>query len=181
MLNWLAKRATRKRNAHNLYGSIVALSRSPTLYTEFGVPDTLEARFEILVLHMFIFIERMQRSGEETQELTQDVVDLFFADMDTTSREAGVGDLAVPKKMRKLAAVFQERMREYNQAANTPDRKAITKEFKQNIYHGDESVRGQAAKLSAYAWDLRSELAKIPISDLQFAHECRTGKNGQGQ
>ena len=176
MLNWLAKRSRRKRNAHNLYGSIVALSRSPILYTELGVPDTLETRFEILVMHMFIFINRMQGSGEDEQELAQEIVDLFFADMDTTSREAGVGDLAVPKRMRKLAAVFQERMTQYNQAINTSNREAITREFKQNIYHGNESVGRHAAGLSEYVWTLKSELAQMPTNELQFAHERLTGK-----
>ena len=178
MLGWLAKRARRKRNAHDLYGSIVALSRSPIPYTEFGVPDTLEARFEVLVLHMFIFIERLQAAGEDTSDLSQEIVDLFFADMDTTSREAGVGDLAIPKKMRKLAAVFQERMTRYRQAVDASDREVITREFMENIYQGHESAEGNAAKLAEYAWNLRAELAQVNMNELQFAHERDTGKNG---
>ncbi|MFQ5626702.1 MAG: ubiquinol-cytochrome C chaperone family protein, partial [Methyloligellaceae bacterium] len=88
MLNWIARRARAKRNAHDLYGSIVALSRTPAIYDTLNVPDTAEGRFEILVLHIFVCLERM---NGKAALLAQDIVNLFFADMDTTSRELGVG------------------------------------------------------------------------------------------
>jgi cytochrome b pre-mRNA-processing protein 3 len=53
MFSWITSRTRRRRNAQKIYGSIVALSRTPALYSDYGVPDTVEGRFEILVLHMF--------------------------------------------------------------------------------------------------------------------------------
>ncbi len=171
MLNWLAKRARRKRNAHDIYGSIVALSRSPVLYTEFGVPDTLEGRFEILVLHVVLFVSRIRADHEDAKPLAQEVVDLLFADLDTTSRETGVGDIVVPKKMRKLATVYQERVVQYGDALGAADRDALSKEFKEIVYDNDESAEQSAAKLSDYARNLMRELAQTPLEELPLVHE----------
>ena len=119
MLDWLARRRSRKRTAQNLYGSIVALARQPALYEGTGVPDTVEGRFEILILHIFIFLERLRREGEGSAGLAQSLVDEFFADMDTTNRELGVGDLSVPRKMHHLAAVYAQRLRGYSEAIDS--------------------------------------------------------------
>ena len=39
-------------------------------------------------------------------EFSQAVFDLFFKDMDRSLREMGAGDLAVPKKIRKMGDLF---------------------------------------------------------------------------
>ncbi len=171
MLNWLSRRAKRKRNAHDIYGSIVTLSRSPALYTELAVPDTLEARFEVLMLHVFLFVGRIQNDEEDARPLAQEVVDLFFADLDTTSRELGVGDMVVPKKMRNLAGVYHERMTQYGSALKADDRSDLSKEFKQIVYHDDESAERHAAMLSDYAWNLMQELSGTPLGKLSSVHE----------
>ena len=168
MFSWITARTRRKRNAHNFYGSIVALSRAPVLYTDFGVPDTVEGRFEILVLHMFAAMERLNLENGAQEQLSQDLVNLFFADMDTTSRELGVGDLKVPKKMRLLAAVFEERIAAYKKAFTGPDMQLLSDEFEQNIYIGNavshNAVSHEGTKnLVDYAQELRTKLADISI------------------
>ncbi|MDA7948300.1 MAG: ubiquinol-cytochrome C chaperone [Hyphomicrobiaceae bacterium] len=171
MLNWLTKRARRKRNAHDIYGSIVALSRSPALYTQFGIPDTLEARFEALLLHVILFVSRVRHSDEDAEPMAQEIVDLFFADLDTTSRELGVGDLTVPKKMRKLATVYQDRIAQYGNAIVAEDRDDLSKEFKQIVYHDDESAERHATMLADYARNLMRELMQTPLEELRCVHE----------
>jgi len=178
ILDWISKRKQRKRNAHNLYGSIVALSRSPVLYSDLCVPDTLEGRFELLVLHVFVFLDRLRSAGVETRPLAQEVVDLFFKDMDTTSREVGVGDLVVPKKMRKLAVVFGERMAEYENAMSHSDSSILAKELEQNIFFDDGSGTEHAALLAKYVLGLTSALAQTPIGDLGQVHSRLAGIQG---
>jgi len=163
MFSWITARTRRRRNAHNFYGSIVALSRAPALYSDFGVPDTVEGRFEILVLHMFAALERLGLEKGEQRNLNQELVNLFFADMDTTSRELGVGDLKVPKKIRALAAVYEERIAAYKKAFKATDMQLLSDEFNQNIFNGNGASHEGTKELVRYAQTLRTKLADISI------------------
>ena len=42
----------------------VAQARSVTFYRDFGVPDTVDGRFDMLVLHVFMILHRLKREGE---------------------------------------------------------------------------------------------------------------------
>lgn len=118
MLDWLFRRNRPRRAATALYRRIVAQSRLPVFYAVLGVPDTVEGRFELLALHMFLALECCRRNGAA---VAQPLVDAFFADMDTTMRELGVGDLSVPKRMRRLAAAFYQRLEAYRRAAGADE------------------------------------------------------------
>lgn len=165
MFSWIAARTRRRRNAHNFYGSIVALSRTPALYSDFGVPDTVEGRFEILVLHMFTALEWLGRENAAQRKLNQDLVNLFFDDMDTTSRELGVGDLAVPKRMRTLAAVYKERIAAYKKVFKDADTRLLSDEFEQNIFAGKDASHEGAKELVLYVQSLRKKLADTSIEE----------------
>ena len=179
MLSWIARRARRKRNAHDLYGSIVALSRSPVLYTQMGVPDTVECRFEILVFHLFACLDRLGHAGGENTFLAQDLVDLFFADMDTTSRELGVGDMTVPKKMKSLAGIYEERMSAYKDAAGKKSVNALASALAGNVF-GAADAPAPASRLVNYVRDLRKSLSKTAIADLEAGRIATSGKSLSG-
>ena len=91
-------------DAAKLYGAIVAQARLPVFYQELGMPDTLEGRFVVLSLHLFAVLHRLKPRGHAASSLAQDLIDRFSDDMETVLREIGVGDLAIPKRMRGLAA-----------------------------------------------------------------------------
>lgn len=150
MLDWLAQRRRRKRTAQNLYGSIVALSRRPQLYAVIGVPDTVEGRFEMLVIHMFLVLDRLQREGEHCKPLAQKLVDEFFSDLDTTIRELGVGDFTVPKKMRRLAEVFDQRLHAYRAAIEGAPSNDLLKLLADNLELKNSGKRSPAARLADY-------------------------------
>ena len=150
MLDWLAQRRKRKRTAQNLYGSIVALSRRPELYVVIGVPDTVEGRFEILVIHMFLLLDRLRREGEQCKPLAQELVDEFFSDMDTTSRQLGVGDFSVPKKMRRLATIFDQRLHAYRAAIEGTPRGRLLKLIADNLELKNSDKGSSAERLANY-------------------------------
>ena len=97
------ERRRNRTNAARLYGVIVAQARLPVFYQGLGVPDTLEGRFLVLSLHLFAVLQRLKAQGAQALALAQELTDRFSADMETVLREIGVGDLGVPKKMRRLA------------------------------------------------------------------------------
>jgi cytochrome b pre-mRNA-processing protein 3 len=165
MLEWLARRRTRKRTAQNLYGSIVALSRRDKLYAEYGVPDTVEGRFEILVIHMFLILDRLRRDGAQSKPIAQELVDAFFADMDTTIRQLGVGDFSVPKKMRHLAAVFDQRLHSYRSAAE--ERGAQLRQLLvENLELENAGADGPAGRLETYIVEAMAKLDRQTIPEM---------------
>ena len=80
---------------YELYGHIVAQARNEAFYTRFGVADTVEGRFDLITLHMFIVLRRLKDLEKEGGKLSQDLFDVMFADMDKNMREMGLGDLRV--------------------------------------------------------------------------------------
>lgn len=120
MLNWFKSRMKGVEDADRLYGALVAQAREPEFYRDFGVPDTMEGRYELVVLHLFLVMERLR--GLETgasagsspnaspdAALARATLERFVEDMDDCMREIGVGDMTVPKKVKKAAAGFYER------------------------------------------------------------------------
>ncbi len=119
MPNWLSRKSEHTRVAGKIYGSIVASARQPAFYAAWGVPDTREGRFEMLALHVALVMHRFTRAGAAGSALGRRVGELFMTDMDDNMREIGIGDLAVPKKVKRAAAALFDRHRDYG-AALTP-------------------------------------------------------------
>src|SRR5712691_9015016 len=117
----------------DLYGTIVAQARSPIFYSGYGVPDTVSGRFDMIVLHMVRFLRRLKRESKPVQALGQDVFNLFCRDMDDNFREMGVGDLAVPKQMRKVGEAFYGRAQAY-EAALAGDDTALVSALTRNVF-----------------------------------------------
>ena len=79
-----------------------AAARSPVLFGEGRIPDTLDGRFESMALHVGLLILRVQNEGEEGAEVAQALFDAFFRDLDSAVRELGAFDLSVAKKITKI-------------------------------------------------------------------------------
>jgi cytochrome b pre-mRNA-processing protein 3 len=116
-----------------LYGAIVAQSRQPLFYRAFGVPDTVEGRFDMIILHLALLTRRLGRDGEAGRGLAQDVFDLFCRDMDGNLREMWVGDLAVPKRMRGFAEAFYGRRAAYEAALADGDEETLAAALARNV------------------------------------------------
>lgn len=102
--------------AVTLYGAIVKQARQPGFYRDRGVPDTLDGRFDLLVLHAFLVLRRLNALGAEGQAMAQELADLIFTDMDGNLREIGVGDLSVGKRIKAMAKAFFGRLTVYDKA-----------------------------------------------------------------
>ena len=103
-------------NAAELYGAIVAQARLPVFYRELAVPDTLEGRFFVLSLHLFAVLHRLKTERGAARDLAQELTDRFSEDLEIVLREIGVGDLAIPKKMRRLASSSASLLQAYETA-----------------------------------------------------------------
>ena len=102
--------------ARALYERLVVVSRKPAFYSTLAVPDTMEGRFGVLVIHLTAVVERLTRAGEHGGRLARSLVETFVDDMEDTMREAGIGDTSVPRKVKKAAIAFYDRREQYHEA-----------------------------------------------------------------
>src|SRR5580704_3388556 len=118
----------RNRSDHSiasLYGMIVAQARATPFYRIYGVPDTVNGRFEMVVLHTVLVLRRLQSEPVPIRRLGQALFDRFCRDMDGSLREMGIGDLAVPAKMRMIGEAFYGRQAAYGAALAAPGPEAL--------------------------------------------------------
>ena len=135
MLNRLFGRARREAAIVDaLYGAIVAQARQPALYADFGVPDTIDGRFDMVVLHTFLLFHRLKSEEAPRRRLGQLVFDRFVKDMDRSLRELGVGDLTVPKKLKKMAESFYGRIDAYDVALSAGDHTGLKAALARNVW-----------------------------------------------
>jgi len=98
----------RRANRHEragiaLYGAAVAAAREPWFYLSLGVPDTLDGRFDLIALHAFLLVHRLQDDSAPGPDLAQAVFDAMFSDMDNNLREIGVSDLYIAQNEKDQA------------------------------------------------------------------------------
>jgi cytochrome b pre-mRNA-processing protein 3 len=132
-----------------LYGTIVAQARAPAFYQIYQVPDTVSGRFEMVMLHAVLVLQRLEQGAAPWRELGQAVFDRFCRDMDESMREMGVGDLAVPRKMRRIGEAFYGRQAAYRAALAAPEAAALAAVLARNIFAGGSDPPG-AVRLATY-------------------------------
>jgi cytochrome b pre-mRNA-processing protein 3 len=171
-------RAKPAASVERVYGDIVTAARSPALYRTMGVPDTVMGRFEALALHLALVLRRMRALPAPADSLAQELVDRFFADLDAALREIGIGDVSVPKKVKKLGQAFYGRAQAYEDALQPDaDAAALEKALCRNVLDRPDEP-GLAALLAQH---IRKTAAHYGESDLDgfltgraFLHEVQT-------
>lgn len=143
-----------------IYGMIVAQARLPHFYAVEGVPDTVNGRFDMVVLHLWLVLRRLRElSGHD---LAQNLFDRFCSDMDANLREMGESDTGVPRKMRAFAGAFYGRARAYDRALEAVGTDALAAALARNVYASADIGAG-AGRLAAY---VRRAVAKLGDNDL---------------
>lgn len=167
MFKFLKERHARKQKAKALYNEIVRQARAPIFYEEWGVPDTLDGRFDMISLHCYIVMRRLNAAGQGA--LSQKLFDVFFVRMDQTLREMAIGDLAVPKHMKRMMQAFNGRANGYEAAVKASDSAALKAALVKNIYVSDAQAAAQGVdKLGDYVMkscdmkDLEAVFAPLP-------------------
>jgi cytochrome b pre-mRNA-processing protein 3 len=139
-----------------IYGMIVTQAREPLFYRDLGVSDTVNGRFDLLVLHLWIVLRRL-KDVEGGPGFSQALFDRFCDDMDANLREMGVGDLTVPKRMQAFGEAFYGRAAAYDLALSEggePLAQALCK----NILNGEGLA--DARRLALYTESAIGVLAR---------------------
>jgi cytochrome b pre-mRNA-processing protein 3 len=153
--------SSRGGTIHDLYGAIVAQARSSAFYASYGVPDTVQGRFDLIVLHLVLLLDRLNQDHSVGRDAGQKLFDLFCSDLDANLREMGVGDLAVPKEMRRFAEAFYGRQTAYLAALASPDEQDLERALARNIFQ-DVGGNAGARRLAQYT---RAVLRQVVAQD----------------
>lgn len=145
-----------------IYGMIVTQAREPLFYRDLGVPDTVNGRFDLLLMHLWLVLRRL-KSVEGGAGLSQALFDHFCIDMDDNLREMGVGDLTVPKRMQAFGEAFYGRTAAYDLAL-TDSETALAESFCKNILNGQNIDK--ARQLAVYARVAMEGLARADLAAL---------------
>jgi len=81
MLNLLKGMAARKQEVARLYDGLVSRAREPVFFAGFGVTDSLDGRFDILVLHAWLVLKELKDSA-----VAQALTDMIFTGFDEALR-----------------------------------------------------------------------------------------------
>lgn len=141
-----------------VYAAIVAQSRQARFYADWGVPDTVTGRFDMICLHLALVLRHLRGPDKAVGEFSQQLFDLFFKDMDRSLRELGAGDLSVPKKIQKMGNVFYGLLGKLTEALDAGDRDALETLLRRNVF--DDQATPGIAPLADYLETQARQLAE---------------------
>lgn len=163
----LKKAGPEDRAAEILYPIIVEKARSPVFYQSLGVPDTMTGRFDMIVLHTVLVVNRLRDEGKAGGKLAQALFDRMFLDMDQSLREQGVGDLSVPRHVKRMMQGFHGRRDAYEMAFQSEDPAVLADTLMRNLYGAVETPSiDMVNKVTDYVRTCRNGLKRHNVNDL---------------
>lgn len=151
--------------ARSLYRQIAARARRPILYTVYGVPDTIDGRFEMLCLHAYAFFHGLKGKGAHAEALSQAVYDAMFVDIDGSLRELGVADLGVGRRIKTMTEALNGRIHAYDRGFAVGDAE-LEQAVRRNVYGTVTPREDQVRGIAAYLRDIRRVFVQASFEDL---------------
>ncbi|MCB1783375.1 MAG: ubiquinol-cytochrome C chaperone family protein [Alphaproteobacteria bacterium] len=161
-----------------LYAATLTQIRNPAFYIGASVPDTFDGRFDLLLLHVFLILQRLM-DHPDYNELSQSLFDTMFKDMDQTLREMGIGDMGVPKHMKRMMKAFNGRMHAYQEGLTQGD-EVLKSALTRNLYGTVKELSPQALdKMVAYIHENVKDLKEQDLNELA-AGQIKFSEKGLG-
>jgi cytochrome b pre-mRNA-processing protein 3 len=164
MVLFSRKQRGAREAAEAIYAASRDAARRPALFLAYGVPDTLQGRFEMMALCLSPVLNRLMHEPGDDPELARLVSESFVDDMDAVFREMGVSDPTVPKRMKTLYSSFAGRISAYRSALT--DDGALTEAIARNVFP-DAPVDARAAPLAGYLKAATRAVAAASIDTLR--------------
>ena len=86
---------------------MVKLSRNIYFYKDIKLEDKLENRVVIIFTHLVIILNCL-KNNKNNKNLSQEIYDNIFLNLENDLREMGHGDVTVNKKMKHLNQIFHD-------------------------------------------------------------------------
>ncbi len=137
-----------------LWHRVVGIARAPGWYVRGGVADTIDGRFDMIVLVLATVLLRLEQDQALIEPAAR-LTECFVADMDGQLREQGIGDPALGKRMGKLIGALGGRIGALRDAYAATDDLALIEAVTRN------ATFGETANPAAVASDLRQLAAQL--------------------
>lgn len=157
-----------KRSAHEIYQQIVSAARAEKFYRPpYGVEDTVEGRFELILIHIFL-ADRFLSQNPQLVKLRRALQEVLINDMDRSLREMGIGDMSVGKQMKKVGAALLGRLKSYELALEANDKDSLKEIISRNIQSQDS---GYAEYLADYIFSSSRAMAETDATNTDNFHK----------
>ncbi|WP_404426784.1 ubiquinol-cytochrome C chaperone family protein [Thalassospira australica] len=167
MFGWLKKKDHKQSAAFALYAKMVGQAREPAFYARLGVADTMEGRFDLILVHAFILFRRLKKDND-SRDLAQKIFDVMFSDLDQNMREMGIGDVGILKRIRKMSESYHGRIVAYEEGVQSGAIE-LAAALNRNLYADTEVSDAQLMAMVGYINDALASL------DRQQTHELHSG------
>ena len=134
-----------------LYKKILQTSYNNWFYKDLKVDDTIEGRFEIIVLHIFVLFKILDERNEENTFFKQKLLETFIEELDSTYREIGISDNTFAKKMKIAVQSIYGRIDSYNNQLDNID--LFSESLQRNIWPLEKGKIKESKLLSNYVYD----------------------------
>jgi cytochrome b pre-mRNA-processing protein 3 len=158
------RKSAEEKFAAAFYIRTAETARLPELFDAYGIPDTLDGRFDALALHATFAIDRLRREPDG-ERLAQAFFDAMFQHLDVTLRELGVQDLGVGRRIKTMAEGLHGRALAYREALGD-GAVPLVEVLRRNAYGGRSPDAAAVARLEAYVRAYAKRLASTPRDDL---------------
>ncbi len=135
--------------ALRLYRTLVEKARDPVFYSALAVPDTVNGRFDMVVIHAMLVLRRLRDGGIEGEASGKALLELLFTDMDQSLREMGIGDMGIKHHIKRMAKALFGRAEAYENGLDG-DPAALLAALKENLYRHSKPTEDQFARMSDY-------------------------------
>ncbi len=163
MFKIFRKNTERETAALALYSAAVEQARLPVFYERYGVADTPDGRFDMIMVHVFLILRRLKDGEQPHQDLAQAVFDVMFADMDQNLREMGAGDIGVSHRIKDMAKAFYGRIAVYEAGLDDADKSTLEGSLRRNVYR---KIEPEDAQVSAMAAHIRAQSDNLATQSL---------------
>lgn len=168
IFEWYRGRKARIEAAAHLYDMAVTQSRLPAFYEALGVTDSIDGRFDLLTVHIFLIMDRLGALGPEGRKTGQALFDRMFRAMELNLREAGVGDLGVPKHIKKMMKAFNGRLHSYAGAISAQNPDALQLALTRNVYRAEgEAIPAGVFDLTDYVLSVHRAFESMTLEQFQ--------------
>ena len=155
----LGKKSRIRKSSGQLLSSASQQSRHPAFYSDRGLSDSLDGRFESITLHIALIMRRLKSVQPSGAALAEDLCTALFSSFDHAFREMGTSDVAIARKIRQLGEAYAGRVAAYNDSLSSEDAlQSLEAAILRNVFGGD-STR-DAAQFAKYTLAADTALAK---------------------